>query len=202
MSESYSVKLIRRRDGDSMSEHVRAWLASTGAYFDAKLDGFVSSGDGFPVSYAIFLPAHDLVVTDVTVDYNPEWFSPPSPAPVFERLSLPWDGCEVKTESGDPHSIVWFRAESVKDGRPFLASWGNGNWCVNGQNFGPNEVIAGGWTIIATVGECIQMGETRIDAAHAARLGKQAIEAIIEDLEGTAFQVGIASGRLRQAVLV
>lgn len=202
-SETYTVKLIKRDDGRPVGAAAQDYLVETGAIFDSELEGFVCAGPGLPMAYSVFLPMHGLTVSEVVVDYDPEWFSPPSPAPVFVYLPDPWDGRPLPSNTpGSRHELLWFLADGVNDGKPFMVNWHKGTWEGGGTQLLPSEIVASGWKLLATSDEVLGMSYARIDAANAAHLSRAARRAIAEDIEGSALQVAIKTGRLQRAALV
>ena len=211
-TESYEAVLIRRGDGAPIDQGAVDYLDSGGYHFDPTLGGYVTAaGPGgrisLPASFAVFLPMHGLICERVTVGYNPDWFAPASPPPVWEELPEPWDG-RPPFLYGLEQDILWFQCREHNSGRPFMARYemfpGDPpeTWCsyASGQ-FPVADVLAQGWRILATLGETVTMCRLRIDRANAARLSKDAMDAIIEDGEGCALQVGVETGRIPKATL-
>lgn len=149
-----------------------------------------------PMSYAAFLPMNGLSVIAGSVPYNPCWFSPPSPAPRFSEL-LPWEGGAVVSSKGEEFPFVYFMAPEINSYRLILPWWKDGKWNANGRIYGSE--ILGSWKVLATLQETKEMQESRIDDLYAEFASKARIKEVVDDLEGAAILVALATNRIRQS---
>lgn len=188
------VQIVARKDGLPIDEVAHANLLDDGQHFDRDLGVFVLEAGGLPVSYAVFLPMHELCVFHASVPYNPAWFGPKSPYPVFEDVPLVFDGYPLERES--TFAILWFLRRGDK--QPFMANWSNGIWHgVHGEH-SPAAAVESGWQIIATPSEELGMSYVMIDEAHERRAKRAELDALSELLDGkAALRVALEAGRLR-----
>lgn len=187
------VQLIVRSDGLLIDDIAKNILISNGAYQDVKLGGFVISKGGMPWFYSVFLPAHELIVLPISVPYNPEWYSPPSPPVAFDNIPTVFHGF--------PHSenmmISYFITPECMN--PFLATWQEREkvWKAQDKIYTPENAVNDCWIFIATIGESIQMSYTRIDEANQRQARHAELQAIIDDVANeSAYRVGIETGRI------
>lgn len=188
------VQIVVRMDDQPIDDSARANLLASGAHFDSDLSVFVLEAGGMPWSYSAFLPAHELTVRQVSVPYNPSWYGSKSPYPKFDALPLVFGGHPL---DGDPSFIAyWFLRRGVK--QPFMSSWRDGTWSSPAGRMSPDDVVADGWQMIATMRESIEMSYVMSDEANARKASKAELEAIVADEDGaSALRVALEAGRLR-----
>lgn len=134
---------------------------------------------------------------------EPKWALLPQPPE--------WDGTPP-VANRMRQTILWFLAPAHNKQRPFLARWemfpGDKPDCwtsYEGGDFTPANVIAGGWKILATLGETTDMSGVCIDKLKSEGVGAAEIEALCNDpnwLDHVAIQIGIATGRISRAMAV
>ncbi|CAG9236008.1 hypothetical protein PSP6_690122 [Paraburkholderia tropica] len=188
------VQIVVRKDGQPIDATAQAYLAAAGTHFDCDLGVFVREAGGLPLSYAAFLPMHELTVLSVSVPYNPAWYGKKSPYPKFDNLPPVFDGYPLK---GEPSFVgYWFLRRGVS--QPFMSMWREGGWSQPDGRKSPGEVVAEGWQLIATMRESLEMTYVRIDEANERRAGSAELDAIIQDADGaSAMRVALEAGRLR-----
>ena len=188
------VQMVVRKDGKPIDPTAQAYLDAAGTHFDCDLGAFVREAGGLPMSYAAFLPMHELTVLSVSVPYDPAWYGPKSPYPEFEELPPVFSGYPL---DGDPSFIAyWFLRRGVA--RPFMSTWHKDNWSSPDGPLSPAETVAQGWQMIATMRESLEMTYVRIDEAHERHASKAEVEAIVSDKDGaSALRVALEAGRLR-----
>lgn len=188
------VQIVVRKDGKPIDDTAHATLLASSAHFDRDLGLFVLEAGGMPMSYAVFLPAHELTVLPVSVPYNPTWFCEKSPYPKFDSLPLAFDGFPLKDDP--PFIGYWFLRRGVR--QPFLSMWRDGRWSHPDGRKSPVEVVEEGWQLIATMRESLEMTYVRIDEANERRANRAELDAIIADADGaSAMRVALEAGRLR-----
>lgn len=188
------VQIVVRADDKPIDGSAHANLLASGAHFDADLGAFVVEAGGMPWSYSVFLPAHELTVRPVSVPYNPAWYGSKSPYPNFDDLPPVFSGYPL---DGDPSFVAyWFLRPGVK--QPFMSSWHDASWSNPTGRKSPDEAVAEGWQMIATLRESIEMSYVMIDEANARRASKAELEEIVADEDGaSALRVALEAGRLR-----
>ena len=195
--ESYDAILIKPADGSPLAEELRAEMERLGGHFDAALTGIVFAETSFPAPIVPLMKQHGLKGQRVKVDYDPEWFTPPAPEPVWENLPQDWDGLPPVIGDMLPLRWLWVCCPDINEGRPFDVMWlGDDKWSTRDRKFTVEDALSQGWTILATSGEVLDMTHKRMDDANAKRLDRAAKDAIAQDFDGSALQVAMATGRI------
>jgi len=198
-ADLYKVILIKPAAA-SLPAVIRMELEKMGGHFDADLDGIVFLDGCVPATIPAYMSANGLKAQRAKVIYDPEWFTPPSPEPVWEKLPPVWDGQPPVIDNLPPLRWLWVMCPHQNGGKPFDVMWlGDGAWSTKDRKFTVAEIVEQGWKILATSGEVLDMTRKRMDQANARRIGKAAKEILANDFDGSALQVAIITGRVRDA---
>ena len=197
-SDLYEAVLVLGGDGTPLPPDLVGQMQSLGGYFDATLQGVVFATSGFPASVVPLMKQRGLKAGRVELDYDPDWYRPPGPDPVFETLPTPWDGHPPVIGTLLPLRWLWVCCPTLNNGQPFDVLWlGDGNWTTqDGHKYPPQAILDQAWTLLATSGEVLDMSHKRMDEANARRLNRANKEAIAQDFAGSALQVAMATGRV------
>ena len=195
-ADLYKVILIKPENAP-LSAVIRMEMEKMGGHFDSDLQGIVFLDGGVPATIPAYMAANDLKAQRAQVIYDPEWFTPPSPEPVWETLPAQWNGHPPVIDDLPPLRWLWVCSPAQNDGKPFDIMWlGDGNWSTKDRKFTVAQIVEQGWKILATSGEVLDMTRKRMDQANTQRIGKAAKEILANDFDGSALQVAIITGRI------
>ena len=194
----YDAILILFPDGTPLAAEDCDHMASLGGYYDEKLAGMVFADTNFPAAMPDYMTMRGLKGRRIQVDYDPEWFAPPWPDPVWEDLPAVWDGTPPVIGNMLPLRWLWVCSPDQNDGHPFDVLWlGDDKWTrQSGGKFTPQQAVEQHWKILATSAEVLDMAHKRLDEANAKRLDRASKDAIANDFAGTALQVAMTTGRI------
>ena len=195
--ELYHAVLIKPADASPLADEHRKHMESLGGHFDGELGGVVFADTSFPVTIAEFMTKTGMKGQRVQLAYDPEWYAPPSPEPVWENLPPVWDGLPPVIGDLMPLRWLWVCCPTLNEGRPFDVLWlGDDMWSTKDRKFTPAQAVEMGWTILATSAEVLDMTHKRIDEANAKHQDRATKEFLSKDFDGAALQVAIATGRI------
>ena len=195
--DPYDAILIKPGGAALLTAADRQQLETMGGHFDPDLGGVVFAETSVPATIGDFMTKTGLKGQRVRVDYDPEWFTPPSPEPVWENLPPDWDGLPPVIDGLLPLRWLWVCSPSENQGRPFDVMWlGDEMWSTKDRKYTPAQALALGWKILATSAEVLDMTHKRVDEANAKRLDRATKEFLAKDFDGSALQVAMITGRI------
>lgn len=202
MADFYDAILIKPGDGTPLMAVDRDHMAALGGHYDPDWAGMIFPQTQFPATIAHYMKTHGLKGARVKVAYDPEWYSPPMPEPVWEKLPAQWDGLPPIIDNLPPLRWLWVCSPSHNNGKPFDVMWlGDEKWSTKDHKYTPTQALALGWHILATSAEVLDMTHKRMDQANAKRLDRAAKDAIANDFEGSALQVAHVTGRTKTSAM-